>query len=171
MEIELERTFLLKKIPVDLKTMKSMEVCDNYIPRTVEHPILRIRRRGDKYEITKKHPIEGGDSSRQSEETIPLSKEEFSELSSAGGKKVRKVRYYYPFGANSAEIDIFEDELKGLALVDFEFKTIEEKNDFRMPDFCLVDVTQDKFTAGGVLAGKKYEDIEEKLKKYGYKKF
>lgn len=40
-----------------------------------------------------------------------------------------------------------------------------------MPDFCLADVTQEKFTAGGILAGKKYSDIEAELEKYGYKKF
>ena len=39
-----------------------------------------------------------------------------------------------------------------------------------MPDFCLVEVTQDEVFAGGVLAGKKYSDIEKDLRKYKYKK-
>lgn len=171
MEIELERTFLLKEFPVDLKTLEFKEVFDIYIPQAVEHPILRIRKKGDKFEITKKHPIEGGDSSRQSEETIPLTKEEFLELTKLQGKRVRKIRHYYKIGADMAEIDVFQDELKGLILVDFEFKTIEGKNDFTMPDFCLADVTQEKITAGGILAGKKYSDIEAVLEKYNYKRF
>lgn len=171
MEIELERTFLLKKYPVELKTLKSMEVFDIYLPRVVLHPNLRVRKKGEKFEITKKHPVEGTDSSLQSEETIPLSKEEFLELSTLVGKRVRKMRYYYQAGNNMAEIDVFQDDLEGLVLIDFEFKTVEEKNDFVMPDFCLAEVTQEKFTAGGILAGKKYEDIEEGLKKYNYKKF
>ncbi len=171
MEIELERTFLLKKIPVDLKTLKSVEVLDIYIPRVGPNPHLRIRKRGDKFEITKKHPMEGADSSRQSEETIPLTKEEFLELSVLQGKRVCKIRHYYPVGTDIAEIDVFQDDLKGLIIVDFEFKTVEAKDKFVMPDFCLVDVTQEKFIAGGRLAGKKYEDIEESLGKYGYNKF
>lgn len=39
-----------------------------------------------------------------------------------------------------------------------------------MPDFCLVDVTQEEFAAGGMLSGKKYQDIQNKLDQFGYKK-
>jgi len=39
-----------------------------------------------------------------------------------------------------------------------------------MPDFCLADVTQEEFLAGGFLAGKKYLDIQSFLDKHGYKK-
>lgn len=171
MEIELERTFLLKNIPVDLKALKSMEVFDIYLPEAALHPILRVRKKGNKFEITKKHPLEGTDSSRQSEEIIPLTEEEFLEFARLKGKRVRKLRHYYSIGGDMAEIDVFQDDLKGLILVDFEFKTREDENDFMMPDFCLAEVTQEKFTAGGILAGKKYEDLEEELGKYGYKKF
>ena len=48
--------------------------------------------------------------------------------------------------------------------------TIAEKDSFVMPEFCLVDVTQEKFGAGGMLAGKSYEDIEQHLKRFGYVK-
>ncbi len=171
MEIELERTFLLKKFPVDLKTLKSMEVFDIYIPKSTLHSHLRIRKKGNKFEITKKHPVEGKDSSRLSEETIPLTKEEFTEFTQLEGKRVRKIRYYFQVGADMAEIDVFQDDLRGLILVDFEFKSREAENNFVMPVFCLAEVTQEKFTAGGILAGKKYEDIEVELEKYGYKKF
>lgn len=171
MEIELERTFLLKKYPADMKTLRSTEVFDIYFPQAALHPNLRVRKKGEKFEITKKHPVEGTDSSRQSEETIPLTKEEFLEFAVLQGKRVRKIRYYYQAGVDMAEIDVFQDDLEGLVLIDFEFKTIEEKNNFVMPDFCLAEVTQEKFTAGGILAGKKYSDLETDLKKYNYKKF
>ena len=39
-----------------------------------------------------------------------------------------------------------------------------------MPDFCLADVTEEIFIAGGMLGGKKYKDIEIDLKKFNYKK-
>ena len=60
--------------------------------------------------------------------------------------------------------------MEGLVLVDIEFETPEEKNAFMMPDFCLVDVSQEEFIAGGMLAGKKYRDIEDDLARYEYKK-
>ena len=134
------------------------------------HPTLRIRKNGDYYEITKKEPIDD-DPSHQKEETTTLTAEEFEELSGKlEGKRLRKIRYFYPFQGHTAEIDVFQDELNGLILVDFEFNSLEEKNSFSMPDFCLVDVTSEEFIAGGMLCGKNYEDIEEELKKFDYEK-
>jgi CYTH domain-containing protein len=170
MELELERTFLLKNIPDGLEKCKSVEIIDIYVPKSSVHPVLRIRKRGDKLEITKKQPITDADSSEQSEHTISLSKEEFEELSQITGKRFRKIRYYYPFDSNIAEIDIYKDALEGLSVVDVEFDSKEKKDVFTMPEFCLVDVTQDKIIAGGMLAGKKYSDIEAYLEKYNYKK-
>lgn len=68
-----------------------------------------------------------------------------------------------------AEIDIFVDGLKGLVLMDFEFNTVKEKSDFKIPDIALADVTQEDFIAGGLLAGKTYNDIAPELKRFNYK--
>lgn len=170
MEIELERTYLLKSVPPNLDKCGFREIVDTYLPQSVEHPKLRIRRFGDVFEITKKAPLVLKDSSRQGEETISLSQEEYRGLCGVGGKEARKVRYYFPYKNTTAEIDVFQDDLKGLVLVDFEFETMDEKDRFIMPDFCLAEVTQEKGLAGGMLAGKKYSDLEAALKKYGYKK-
>ena len=170
MTVELERTFLLKKAPKDLKNCEFIEILDIYFPTTMPHPILRLRKKNNVFEMTKKAPVRETDSSKQYEETISLSKEEFLELSKLPGKRLRKIRYYYPWNSTTAEIDIYQDDLEGLVLVDFEFDSIEAKNTFTMPDFCLADVTQEKGTAGGILAGKKYSDIEPILDKYNYQK-
>lgn len=170
MEVELERTFLLKTVPANLKDCNSIEIIDAYIPSSVAHPVLRLRKRGNVFEMTKKYPVIEDDSSEQKEETISLSEEEFLSLLKIDSKKSRKTRYYYPVDNKTAEIDIFLDDLEGLALVDFEFSSNQEKSDFIMPDFCLADVTQEESVAGGFLAGKKYSDIESFLKKYDYKR-
>jgi CYTH domain-containing protein len=170
MEIELERTFLIKEIPVGMIDCQFIEIMDIYLPRAVAHPTLRIRKRGDILEMTKKHQISEKDSSEQEEHTIALSKEEFDELAQIEGKRFRKLRYLYPFDGRVSEIDVYQDDLKGLVVVDFEFEMAEEKNNFKMPYFCLADVTQDEELAGGMLAGKKYSDIEDFLKKYDYQK-
>jgi hypothetical protein len=57
-----------------------------------------------------------------------------------------------------------------MVLVDFEFDTEEDQAAFAMPEFCLADVTQEDFIAGGILAGKKYQDLEEDLKRFNYHK-
>ena len=41
---ELERTFLLKHLPKDLAKCRSKEIIDIYIPKSREHPTLRIRK-------------------------------------------------------------------------------------------------------------------------------
>jgi len=172
MEIELERTFLLKYKPKGLEKCPRCKITDIYFPEDEFHPVLRLRNRdGKKFEMTKKFPISGKDSSEQEEHTTILSKKEFNSLAKAGGKKVVKVRYYYKMpNGQQAEVDIFKDRLIGLALVDFEFTNRKEKDEFIMPDFCLADVVQDKWLAGGILSGKKYSDLEKAFKKYNYKK-
>lgn len=168
--IELERTYLAKFLPENLEKCESKEIIDIYIPKSAEHPTLRIRKDGDKFEMTKKEPVKGKDSSRQREQTISLTEEEFMELSKIPGKRARKIRYYYDHNGKTAEVDVFQDDLEGLVLVDFEFETIEEKDSFKTPEFCLTDVTQEKFLAGGMLCGKSYKDIEGYLKRYDYSK-
>lgn len=169
-KIELEKTYLAKYVPDDVWGCASREIIDVYFPKTVEHPILRLRRKGNKYELTKKQPVENDDSSRQYEHTIELSKEEFEALAKADGKRVVKRRYYYIYNGRTLEIDVFFEELAGLVVVDAEFETVEEMAGFAMPDFCLADVTQDALIAGGMLAGKSYTDIEKDLSIYEYEK-
>ncbi|EKE11006.1 MAG: hypothetical protein ACD_15C00159G0002 [uncultured bacterium] len=170
MEIELERTFLAKYIPEGLDKCECREILDIYIPLSAAHPSLRIRKRGDIYEVTKKEIIYGNDSSEMSEKTISLTKDEFNELAKIQGKRLHKNRYFFPYENKTAEVDVFLDDLAGLVVVDFEFESREEMEKFAMPDFCLAEVTQDKTMAGGMLTGKSYRDILGDLEKYNYKK-
>lgn len=169
--IENERTYLAKHLP-DLSNSASQEMLDVYIPKDAEHPVLRIRRRGEKYEITKKQPVQDGDASRQSEQTVVLTAAEFNELATLEGKRVRKIRYVYEHQGRECEIDVFQDGLEGLVLVDFEFAAAEAEamKRFQVPDFCLADVTQETFIAGGMLCGKSYADIADELARFGYQK-
>jgi CYTH domain-containing protein len=166
--IELEKTYLAKELP-DLSDLEFKEMLDIYIPKEDDWPTLRIRKNGDKYEMTKKQLIDN-DPSKQLETTIPLTKEEFEELSKLEGKRIHKRRYLYHFEGNIAEIDVFLNDLNGLVVVDFEFESEEKKNSFKKPDFCLVDITPEEFIAGGMICGKNYSDIEAKLNSFNYKK-
>jgi CYTH domain-containing protein len=168
--IELERTYLIKKIPENLKNCRFKEIIDVYFPKSSIHPKIRLRKNGDKFELTKKEPVNDDDLSELKEQTIIFTEKEFNELNKLEGKRIRKFRYYYEYEERIAEIDVFQDSLKGLILVDFEFSNIEEKNNFLMPDFCLAEVTQEEIFAGGIVCGKSFEDIEKDLMKFNYKK-
>lgn len=168
--IELEKTYLIKEIPENINGCKFKEIIDVYFPRSSEHPSLRLRKQGNKFELTKKEPLNKEDASEQEEQTIILTEKEFEILNNLDGKRVRKFRYYLNFNDKIAEIDVFKDELEGLIVVDFEFNNVEEKNSFEIPNFCLADITQEVFIAGGMICGKKYEDIETELNRFGYQK-
>lgn len=169
-EIELELTFLAKELPENIKTVEPIRISDIYIPDTPEHSHLRLRQKGDKYEITKKMPVVEGNSSEQIEQTIPLTKDEFEALAICSNKRVIKDRYKVEIEDKMAEVDVFRGGLEGLVLIDFEFDTVEEKANFKIPSIALADVTQEEFVAGGLLAGKIYNDIALELERFGYKK-
>lgn len=128
---ELELTYLAKELPSGVTASTSKEMLDIYIPSSAEHPSLRIRRTGQKCEITKKEPVVDGDPSRQFEATIPLTASEYAELSQLPGKRVEKTRFYYRESDVDYEIDIFRGELEGLVLVDVEFDSLEKKASFQ----------------------------------------
>jgi CYTH domain-containing protein len=168
--IELEKTYLARWVPKNLTDCDRAEMLDVYIPASSPHPHLRLRKRGEILEMTKKTLVNLGDASSQLEQTIILAQDEFDALVQVGGKRVRKIRHYLKYNDRIIEVDVFQDALAGLVLVDVEFDTVEEKDSFLMPDFCLIEITQEDFLAGGMLCGKNYNDIETDLIRCGYSK-
>lgn len=167
--IEIEKTYLARYLPNDLKLANNKRIVDIYLPSSSPHAKLRLRSNGDSYVITKKSLINPQDPSRQLEENIKLNEEEFFALSSADGNRIEKIRYYYPYQGTTAEIDVFLGPLKGLVLIDFEFDNPEEAENFTMPDFCLADVTHEDIIAGGVLNRQTIASLSDFFQKYSYK--
>jgi adenylate cyclase len=167
--LELEKTYLAKYLPEWYLEFESKEIHDIYVPENVRHPILRLRKSWDKYEITKKEK-QWDDAWVQLETTISLSRDEYLNFAEIRWKRVTKIRYYMDYWSLVAEIDVFKWALAWLVLVDFEFKDEKTKDEFIMPDFCLADVTQEEFIAWWIICGKIYQDIESDLHRYDYKK-
>lgn len=167
-ELEREKTYLLKRLPEGLADCRYEVISDAYIPATQAHPVIRLRHRGDRYELTKKEPVDGTDSSRQTEHTIKLTSEEAAAFDTIEAKRFTKRRYYCTVAGRPAELDLYQEDLAGLAVIDFEFDNDKELDAFTMPDICLADVTQEEALAGGILAGKSYADVWPILQKYDY---
>ena len=162
-QLERERTFLAKELPQEIKTTEPTRIVDIYIPDTPAHSHLRLRQNGKTYEITKKTSVAAGDASEHIEQTIPLTEEEFAVLSRCSAKRVAKDRYRVVIDGILAEIDVFIEDLAGLVLIDFEFDTEDEKDNFIPPSIALADVTQENYIAGGLLAGKTYDTLAPEL--------
>ena len=167
---ELELTYLATCIPAEVQEVTPEHLLDVYIPENPDmHSHLRLRQRGDKYEITKKVPIKEGDPSAQIEYNIPLDAKEFTSLSLVSNKRIEKDRYDINIEGNPAEVDIFMGALKGLVLIDFEFSSDVDKQTFTPPSCCLVEVTEENFIAGGNLAGKSYNELANDLARFNYR--
>src|SRR6266550_2892685 len=102
-QVELELTYLARFLPEGLEKCPSTLVADVYYPASEAHPLLRVRQRGEQYEITKKVMAHGTDSSHQIEHTIELTEAEFQALTQQGGKRVAKRRYLYNYQGRTAE--------------------------------------------------------------------
>ncbi len=168
-DVELELTYLAARLPDELNGTTPKEMQDVYVPADLSiHPRVRLRRKGDRYEFTKKTPISDGDASAHNEETVRLTEAEYKTLASASNRSVSKDRYNVVLGDHPAEVDVFTGPLAGLVLIDFEFDSAEALRSFTPPKECLADVTQEDFVAGGLLAGRSYADIEGDLQRFGY---
>lgn len=168
--IELELGYLARAIPQNLANCQHIIIEDIYFPAQASHMHLRIRHKGDTYELTKKTQLDAEDAGNQREENILLTAEEYHALARGDGRKLMKTRYYLPYQDITAEVDVFGGPLEGLIIIEFEFASHEQKGQFKQPSFCLADVTQEAAFAGGVLPGKSYEDIEPDLQRFKYKK-
>jgi CYTH domain-containing protein len=166
--VELEKTYLCSEIPEKYISGSPIRMVDIYLPESVAHPTLRLRQKGNHYEITKKTPIDN-DPSRQKEDTIKLTKDEFEILAKASSRKIEKYRFPIIFEGHDGELDVFTGEHIGLLLVDFEFNDTESQDKFSTPNFCSADVTWENVIAGGILSGVNSEELFAQLQnKYRY---
>lgn len=169
-DIEIERTYLAARLPPLEQALRSTLMVDHYFPNDLEeHAQLRVRLRGDVMSLTKKTPINEGDASAHIETTIPLTQFEYHDLVAASTRSIMKRRFVLSETSEiRIEVDVFAESLSGLILVDFEFESNQSRDEFVAPDFCLVEVTNEEFLAGGVLSGRSYVDIEPELRELSY---
>lgn len=134
---EIERKFLVKELP-NLEGYKKQYIRQGYIST---NPVLRIRQQDNNYIFTFKGK---GDIKRLEIET-ELSKEEFDNLwEKIEGNSITKYRYIIPLYNNFvAQLDIYEDNLKGFMNIEVEFDSLEQANGFDIPSWFGEDITKD----------------------------
>ncbi len=135
--MEVERKFLVSETPI-LNDAKKYNISQGYLSFD---PEIRIRKKNDKYSITKKS---NGTLSREEFEQ-EISKESYQILLSlVQHNLIVKDRFELPIGGSlKAEIDIYKGLLSGLKVVEVEFPTEEEAQRFVPLDWFLEEVTED----------------------------
>ncbi len=134
--MEIERKFLVKKLPENLDSYKQQHISQGYINT---NPVVRIRRSNDDYYLTYK----GKGHMVREEYNLVLNAESFAHmLPKIDGILIDKIRYLIPLDeTHTAELDIFQGALAPLRLVEVEFESVEDANAFIPPDWFGEDVT------------------------------
>jgi CYTH domain-containing protein len=153
--IELERRFLVERVPEDIAHEDGWIIIDRYIANTR----LRLRRMeplgGGKtiFKLGQKEAPYPPDFSRTTITNIYLSRDEYSILVTLPAHELRKRRYPLHSSGYRYTIDVFEGHLAGLVLAEIGFMTNDEMDAHKqLPDFALRDVSRDVRFTGGALA-------------------
>ncbi len=137
---EIERKFLLEKIPNSIKILQKKEIIQIYIC-SEEKTAIRVRKYGDNYFLT----IKSGSGTERFEKEFEINKKDFSEIQKINShRKIRKYRYICKHNNFIIEIDEFKDNLNGLLLAEVEFKNLIEAKNFSPPKWFGKDVTYNK---------------------------
>ena len=162
--MEIERKFIAGNI--NYSNYPNYLIEQGYIAKNKEFKI-RVRKviknNDTKYTLTyKKRIIE--DVNINSELELEIDEDIYNQLlSKRDGNIIKKNRYLIPFNNLTAELDIFLDKLKGLKLVEVEFKNREEYNNFKKPIWFLDEVTNDsKFSNSNLTEINSLKDILNK---------
>lgn len=134
--MEIERKFLIKKLPEQLESYEKKQISQGYL---CTNPVVRIRRSDEEYYLTYK----GKGFMVREEYNLPLTAEAFEHmLPKIDGILIDKIRYLIPLDEkHTAELDIFQGRLEPLRLVEVEFETVEDAENFVVPDWFGDEVT------------------------------
>ena len=152
---EIERKWLIRKkdLPYNLND-SNVHIYDIQQTYLCFEPEMRVRNynNGESYEFTIKDNL-SEDGLIRDEYNLDISKEEYENLLiKKEGITIHKTRYQFYEDGQLIAIDIFHDDLDGLAYMEIEFPSKEESDNFPTPDWVIKDVTDDVNYKNGHLA-------------------
>ena len=138
---EIERKFLIKQLPDDLKRSRSLIIEQGYLATEPAGRQVRIRKTGRSASLTFK--VRRG--THREEREIKLSPKQFAALwPGTAGRRLRKVRYEIPWKNVLIEIDIYRGRHTGLIVAEVEFPDRSSARRFKAPWWLGREVTGEK---------------------------
>jgi len=136
--MEIERKFLVYRLPDEIKSYKHLELAQGYISTS---PVIRIRRQDQTYILT----VKSGGLIKREEFELELSEAQFTSLSKkTEGNMIEKTRYLIPDPSNTSytiELDVFHGVFEGLMYAEVEFPNEVECQKYNPPAFFGREVT------------------------------
>jgi adenylate cyclase len=146
---EIERKFLVRKLPDGLTNYPSAEISQGYLVSLDDGLQVRLRKSGERYSLTFKRGV----GNVREEREIELTAEQFNALWPATeGKRLVKTRSEIPFGDRVVEIDVYHGKHEGLVVAEVEFDEEKAAKNFHPPDWLGDDVTGDPRYSNQLLA-------------------
>ena len=137
--MEIERKFLVSSLPENLQSYPCRVIEQGYL---CTNPVVRVRKDNDSFYLTYK----GKGMMAREEYNLPLTEEAYSHLiRKADGNIITKHRYEIPDGNGyTIELDIFDGVFSGTVLAEVEFASVEDADNYILPDWFSEDVTNNK---------------------------
>ena len=138
---EIERKFLVKKLPGYLESYPSEQIQQGYLAVADDGTEIRLRKKEGVHYLTAK----SGQGMKRREIETELASEQFDRLwPMTAGKRVEKERIKIPDENVIIELDIYQGALAGLMTAEVEFRTREEADVFTPPSWLDKDITWDE---------------------------
>jgi adenylate cyclase len=138
---EIERKFLLKRLPEELKRSRRYVIAQGYLATEPAGRQVRLRKKGKTASLTFKM----GRGAAREEREIKLSPKQFAALWPAtAGRRLRKLRCEIPWRNLLIEIDIYRGRHSGLVVAEVEFPNREMCRQFKPPSWFGREVTGEK---------------------------
>ncbi len=139
--IEIERKFLVKTMPV-LSHAQKTYIHQGYITHSNDSVEVRLRQKDEQYFIT----VKSGSGMVRSERETSIEQKQFETLwPDTQGKQIEKHRWTGQLNTLEIfELDVFMGELESLVLVEVEFSSTKQADDFQPADWFGREVTADK---------------------------
>jgi len=149
--LEIERKFLVKKLPEALEQYPKHQIQQAYISTD---PVLRLRRWDETCILTYKGP---GLLAREEHE-FPLSQESYEHLlTKTEGTTITKDRYCIPFSGYTIELDVFAAPFAPLVLAEVEFPDEAAANGFQPPEWFGEEVTFDPAYTNAAMSRREFQ--------------
>ena len=137
--MEIERKYLVSHIPDNIDSYPCRIIEQGYLNTD---PVVRVRRDNNNFYLTYK----GKGLMVREEYNLPLNRESYEHLiAKADGNIITKKRYEIPDGNGyTIELDIFDGVFSGTVLAEVEFASVEDADNYILPDWFSEDVTNNK---------------------------
>jgi CYTH domain-containing protein/CHAD domain-containing protein len=146
---EIERKFLLGKLPSLAEATESIRIQQGYLAID-ERAEVRVRRAGNETLLA----VKAGHGEMREEVEINVGERQYEALwPLTEGRRLLKTRHLIPLeGGLQVELDVFEGSLEGLAVAEIEFADVRQSREFEPPAWLGEEVTCDQRYSGQSLA-------------------